>query len=334
MAFELPDLCPLLLEPRLLPKLWGGRRLESYGKALPAGLAIGESWELYDDAKGSARVAAGPAAGLSLRQLCEGWGEDLLGLGHGAWARRFPLLIKLIDANQDLSVQVHPDDALALELEGPQALGKSEAWVVLEARPGSRLLSGFLQGVDAAALQRGLQQGNLESLLRREAVALGDAFDIPAGRVHAIGAGCLLAEVQQNSDATYRLWDYGRLEGGKPRALHVERALRALCLDAPFAQSGGRLQPQTSAHPWGREEALLQSPYFSLRRLRLAGEAPLAPAGAPRILMVLQGQLQLAWGAGQGMMVPGGSTVLVPAALAASLRPATGSATVLQIEPR
>jgi len=334
MPNEHPELCPVLLVPRLLTKLWGGRRLEAFGKTLPLEGAIGESWELYDDDQGSAQVAGGPAVGLSLRQLSEAWGEELLGAGHSAWIKRFPLLIKLIDASQDLSVQVHPDDALAVELEGPGQLGKSEAWVVLEARPGARLLSGFLQGVDQEAIKRGLQQGNLETMLRREAVAPGDGFDIPAGRVHAIGAGCLIAEVQQNSDTTYRLWDYGRLENGKPRGLHVDQALKALRFDSPFAQLGGRLQPQTTAHTWGREELLLESPYFYMRRLRLGGEAPLTSASAPRILMVLQGQLQLAWGAGQGMMVPGGSTVLVPAALAIAICPAQGSATVLQIEPR
>jgi mannose-6-phosphate isomerase len=187
------ELTPLLFEPYFSPKVWGGRLLEKLGKRLPEG-AIGESWELYDDAQGSARVAQGPAAGLTLRRLCDAWGEALLGPGHAAWARRFPLLIKLIDASQDLSVQVHPDDALALELEGPGDLGKSEAWVVLEARPGARLLSGFLHGVDEAGVKQGLQAGDLEGLLRRESVSPGDAFDIPAGRVHAIGAGCLLAE--------------------------------------------------------------------------------------------------------------------------------------------
>jgi mannose-6-phosphate isomerase class I len=114
----------------------------------------------------------------------------------------------------------------------------------------------------------------------------------------------------------------------------VDKALRALRFDVPFAHSAGRLQPQTEARPWGREELLLESPYFSLRRLRLGGEAPLPPAGAPRILMAVQGQLQLAWGAGQGMMVPSGATTLVPAALAATLRPGQGSATALLIEPR
>ena len=189
------DLCPLVFEPRLVNKLWGGRQLESLGKALPAGASVGESWEVFDDAEGSAVVIDGPARWRTLRELSREWGEGLCGQGREAWAARFPLLIKLLDASADLSVQVHPDDRLARVLEGPGAIGKSEVFVVLRAQPGACMYSGWKPGVGEAEVRAALDAGNLEQLLNRVEVAAGDVLDIPAGRPHAIGAGCLVAEV-------------------------------------------------------------------------------------------------------------------------------------------
>jgi mannose-6-phosphate isomerase len=328
------DLCPVVFHPRLLGKLWGGRRLEGLGKALPPGAAVGESWELYDDEQGSAPVAQGPAAGRSLRELSALWGERLCGPGHAAWQARFPLLIKLLDASADLSVQVHPDDALAARLAGPGFKGKSEVFVVLHAEPGARMLSGFKPGVDAAAVRAALAAGALEPLLNSVPVAAGDVLDIPAGRPHGIGGGCLVAEVQQNSELTYRLWDYQRLENGQPRELHVEQALQALRFDAPFAADSGLRRPQGQDRGWAVEEPLVDGPYFMLKRLAVRQPFAVPAAGLPRILMVLRGQLDLAWGAGAGMMVRAGSTALLPAALAAQAAPGPGGAQALWVEPR
>jgi mannose-6-phosphate isomerase len=327
------DLCPLIFEPRLVDKLWGGRRLEGLGKALPPDADVGESWELYDDPAGSAMVAAGPAAGQSLRQLSREWGGALCGQGREAWAARFPLLIKLLDATDDLSVQVHPDDRLARLLEGPGACGKSEAFVVLRADPGACMYVGWKPGVDQDAVLAALAAGGLERLLNRLDVAPGDVLDIPAGRVHAIGAGCVVAEVQQNCELTYRLADFGRLERGKPRELHIEQALRALRFDQPFASDNGLRKPRGLNRGFALDEALLEGPYFNLRRLTLRGAAPFAPAGAPRVLVALGG-LRLAWSAGEGMMVPPGSTALLPAGLDARVLPAEAGAQALWIEPR
>jgi mannose-6-phosphate isomerase len=328
------DLCPLVFEPRLLNKLWGGRRLASLGKALPAAAAVGESWEVYDDEQGSAPVSQGPAAGLTLRQLSAQWGERLVGPGRAGWVQRFPLLIKLLDASADLSVQVHPDDALAAQLAGPAFQGKSEVFVVLAADPGARMLSGFKPGVDAAAVRVALAAGALEPLLNAVPVAAGDVLDIPAGRPHGIGAGCLVAEVQQNSELTYRLWDYQRLENGQPRELHVEQALRSLRFDEPFASDSGLRRPAGQDRGWAVDEPLVDGPHFSLRRLGIRSAFALPAADRPRLLMVLQGQLDLAWGAGAGMMVPAGATALLPAALAAQAAPGAAGAQALWIEPR
>jgi len=327
------DLCPLIFEPRLVDKLWGGRRLEGLGKALPPDADVGESWELYDDPAGSAMVAAGPAAGQSLRQLSREWGGALCGQGREAWAARFPLLIKLLDATDDLSVQVHPDDSLARVLEGPGAGGKSEAFVVLRADPGACMYVGWKPGVDQEAVRAALGAGGLDRLLNRLDVAPGDVLDIPAGRAHAIGAGCVVAEVQQNCELTYRLWDFGRLEHGKPRELHVEQALRALRFDQPFASDNGLRRPRGLNRGFALDESLLEGPYFTVRRLTLRGAAPFAPAGVPRVLMALGG-LRLAWSAGEGMMVPAGATALLPAGLDARVMPAEAGAQALWIEPR
>lgn len=328
------DLCPLVFRPRLLPKLWGGRRLLALGKDLPAGASIGESWEVYDDAQGSAPVALGPAVGRNLRELSCLWGEGLTGPGRADWQGRFPLLIKLLDASADLSVQVHPGDSLALELAGEGSRGKSEIFVVLEAEPGARMLSGWRSGVDAAAVRAALAAGALEPLLNSVAVAAGDVLDIPAGRPHGIGQGCLVAEVQQNSELTYRLWDYQRLEGGRLRELHVEQALRAARFDEPFACDSGLRRPARQDLGWARLEPLVEGPYFMLQRLDLAAPFSLATADRPRLLMVLKGQLDLAWGAGAGMMVPTGATVMVPAALSVQAAPRADPTQILWIEPR
>jgi mannose-6-phosphate isomerase len=327
------ELCPLVFQPRLVNKLWGGRRLESLGKSLPPGEAVGESWEIFDDADGSAVVSSGPAQGRSLRELSLLWGEALCGQGRESWARRFPLLIKLLDASADLSVQVHPDDSLARVLEGPGAIGKSEVFVVLQAEPGACMYSGWKAGVDQEAVRAAVSAGNLEELLNRLEISAGDVMDIPAGRPHAIGAGCLVAEVQQNCELTYRLWDWGRLEAGKPRDLHLEQALRALRFDQPFASDNGLRTPRGLNRGFALDEALMEGPYFSLRRLTLRGAAPFAPAGVPRILMALGG-LRLAWSAGEGMIVPPGSTALLPAGLDARVMPAEAGAQTLWIEPR
>jgi mannose-6-phosphate isomerase len=289
--------------------------LAAWGKRLPARVAIGESWELFDDAAGSAKVSAGPAKGRTLRALRRLWGAALLGPGARKDAA-FPLLLKLLDARQDLSVQVHPDDRLARARHGRGlGTGKDEMWVVLEAARGAAVYAGFRPGTDRRAYTEALASGQLIKALRRWPVKAGDVLRLPAGRIHAVGSGCLLAEVQQNSDHTYRIWDWGR-----DRPVHLDAAAQALRFGRRDAMPV-RLRPEPLARPWGRLERLTRFPSFRVERWSLRAPRRLAAGARPWALLVSAGTLRLVWGREQGMMVAAGSTVLLPAALATRLEP-------------
>jgi mannose-6-phosphate isomerase len=325
------ELTPLLFEPFLSPKIWGGRRLAATGPV------IGESWQLYDRLDKSALVAEGPWKGRTLGQMTAEFGPRLLGPGlfHGD-AERFPLLVKFIDAADDLSVQVHPDDDQAAVMVGPEERGKSEMWVVLAAEPGSRMAVGLKPGVDAAAFRQALKNGAaVEGLLQSVEVSAGDVIDIPAGRVHAIGKGCYVAEIQQNSDTTFRVWDYGRLENGKPRELHVDQALRVINFDPAFAALPAKVTPSRQDLGWAVEEKLIQGPFFDVRRLTLKGPGRLnLPAPAPQVLLPLSSAVRLDGWDATGMIVPAGRCALIPASLQPTLSPVDGPATLLWSQPR
>lgn len=210
------------LKPACKSYIWGGRRLKrEYGKEFE-GESISETWELSCHPDGPCIAVDGPWAGKSLADILDEHPEYA---GKAAAALgRFPVLVKLIDAARDLSVQVHPDDEYALRHEGQ--LGKTEMWYIIDAEPGAALYCGFRREVSPAELYRAIQENTLCELLRRVPVKAGDVIFIPAGTVHAIGAGILLAEIQQSSSVTYRLYDYGRLGAdGKPRELHIDKAL-------------------------------------------------------------------------------------------------------------
>jgi mannose-6-phosphate isomerase len=222
--FVLP---PLPLRPIYRRYLWGGRRFATaLGRDLPPGDDFAESWELVDRGDDQSVVAAGPLAGTPLHRLVREHGSELL--GRHAPQQSFPLLFKFLDARHDLSVQVHPDDARAARLPVPDR-GKTEAWYVVDADPGSRIYAGLAPGVDATALAAALRSGRCEEVLHSFQPRPGDCLFIPAGTVHAIGAGLLVAEIQQSSDVTYRLHDWNRTDAqGRPRALHVESGLEAV----------------------------------------------------------------------------------------------------------
>jgi mannose-6-phosphate isomerase class I len=333
---SLMDLSPLIFKPLYLPKVWGGRQLSQWGKQLPAGAAIGESWELYDRPDKSAVVAEGPWAGRSLAELCAEFGPRLL--GPNLWKmqpERFPLLVKLIDASQDLSVQVHPDNDQAALMVGPHEPGKSEMWVVLHAEPGAKMSVGLKPGVDAKVFRNALSNGGVESLLRKFSVEKGDVIDIPAGCVHALGKGCLVAEVQQNSDTTFRVWDYERLENGQPRPLHVDQALRVIDFSTAMAVRPTKVQTRLVGLGWAQEERLVNNASFDVRRLSINSAGRLSlPSPAPQVLLPLDADLRLdGWGPTE-MIVPRGACVLVPASLSPQLGPlGQESVTVLWAQP-
>lgn len=222
-------LYPLKFKPRFKERIWGGNALKTLlGKDIPEGKPIGESWEISAVQGDVSVVAEGPLKGNSLQELIEIYMGDLVGDGvYEKYGIEFPLLIKFIDARDDLSIQVHPDDDLAFVRH--DSYGKTEMWYILEAEPGAALYMGFNREVSPQEYMDAAQSGDITGLLNRVEVEAGQAFFIPAGTIHAIGKGIVLAEIQQTSDITYRVYDYGRTdEHGNQRELHTELAAGAI----------------------------------------------------------------------------------------------------------
>lgn len=304
-----PALYPLTFDPVLKDYPWGGRALETrFGRRLPPGI-VAESWEIAAHPNGSSTVNAGALRGRTLPQVQALWGEALLGSRNRAAldSGRFPLLVKLLDANRWLSVQVHPDDAYALAHEGEP--GKTEMWVVLHAQPGAELIYGFAPGVTPDGFRQAIAAGEVERWLHRMPVAQGDVIFVPAGAIHALGPGLLVAEIQQNSDTTYRIFDWGR-----PRPLHIDKAMDVLdfALVAP-----GALRPEPLAgHPVPAELIGL-CPYFRTERLRFAPGDSVSGAcegESFEIWGVLEGRLTLEW-SGEPQALAAVSWALLPARL-------------------
>jgi mannose-6-phosphate isomerase len=252
---------PLILAPVYRRYLWGGRRFATtLGRDLPPGDDYAESWELVDRGADQSLVAAGPLAGTTLGALIRDHGRELL--GRAAPRPAFPLLFKFLDARLDLSVQVHPDDARAARLDPPDR-GKTEAWYVVDVAPGARIWAGTKAGTDAAAFAAALRAGRIADVLHAFEPRPGDCVFIPAGTVHAIGGGLLVAEIQQSSDVTYRLHDWDRVgPDGKPRQLHVEAGLEAVTRFGPVAPA----RPEPTADPAVRR--LVACDHFLLDEVR------------------------------------------------------------------
>jgi mannose-6-phosphate isomerase len=258
---------PLTFEPNLVPTVWGGDKLARlYGKP-PWDKPVGESWEVSTVPGRESVVANGPLSGQRLDHLCERLGPELLGEAvvarHGT---EFPLLLKLIDASQDLSVQVHPDALQARHLGG-DARSKSEAWLILHTAPGARLVHGVAPGTTREGLAELIDEGRVEEGLRFVEVAPGDIVPVPPGTLHAIGAGVVLLELQESSDTTYRFYDYGRLGlDGRPRQLHVDEALAVVSMRPRPATA----TPQPLPGP-GRRELLYRDDAVEMQRWQLTG---------------------------------------------------------------
>lgn len=265
-ALPVPPLGPLRFQPVFKDYVWGGRNLARLaGRSLPEG-PVAESWEISDHPNGETPILDGAGSSLTLKALLARHGTALLGERNAAaLARgRFPLLIKLLDADDWLSVQVHPDDEFALAHEGSQ--GKTEMWVVLHADPGSEIILGLDRPTDPGELATALEAGTLEEFLHRVPARAGDAFLVPAGTVHAIGPGLVLAEIQQTSDVTYRMFDWNRVDaGGDGRELHVGRSLEVIDLSAIRP---GPIRPIELATG---HELLAECSYFRTERLVLEG---------------------------------------------------------------
>ncbi len=301
------QLYPLRFRPILRRYLWGGRRLESLGKTLGPGTGYAESWEVVDRGDDQSVVSVGPLAGTTLGELVRNYGTLLL--GRHAPCERFPLLFKFLDAQQRLSLQVHPDDRRAALLSPPD-LGKAESWVILDVEPRSYVYAGLRRGIDSETLKHELARHTIELSCERIEPRVGDCIYLPPGVVHAIGPGILAAEIQQSSDTTYRLFDYDRIgPDGKPRQLHVEEALDAIDFDfGPVSVQ----QPQ----PTGIEgvERLVECDKFVLDRWTIGGPHRAGGDGRCHILAVVHGALEIPGDPAHAPSVRGG-VVLLPAEL-------------------
>lgn len=311
--------------PLLKQTLWGGQRIAAYKKLTGAPDGVGESWELSGIAGSETVVADGPFQGRTLTELLGEMQADLLGAeNYRTCGGTFPLLIKFIDAHQDLSVQVHPDDELAARRHGCR--GKSEMWYVVDCTPDAHLLSGFSREVSADEYVARVEAGTLPEVLQRYPVERGDVFYLPAGRVHSIGAGCLVCEVQQSSDITYRIYDYGRTDAqGRPRQLHVEEAREAI----NFRVTEGREHPDVADN---EPAPLVQSPYFttSLYRLTEPMECDYSELDSFVVLVCVGGACTVECGA-ERVRLETGTTLLAAARCSGlTLRP-EGRAELLEV---
>ncbi len=286
---------PLVFEPIFMERVWGGRRLESlFGKRLPAGVRIGESWEIVDRAEAQSVVHAGPLRGETLHDLWTKRRGEIF--GDLPDAPRFPLLIKLLDAQEKLSVQVHPPADAAAELGGEP---KTEFWYIAEAAPAAELYVGLAGASSETHFADAIQRGDVHEHVHRIGVKTGDAMFLPSGRVHAIGAGNVIVEIQQNSDTTYRVFDWNRNE----RELHVEQSLR--CIDF------NDVRPSL-AEPEG--ESLVRHELFHVEKWKIDRPRDAAARGRFAIICCVSGSVECG-----GVQLTPGNFALLPAALNSAL---------------
>lgn len=303
-------LYPLKFKPILKETVWGGNRLANKSNTHNPDATIGESWEISGIQDNQSVVAEGPLADNTLEELIEVYMGDLVGDHvYDKFGIEFPLLIKYIDARQNLSIQVHPDDATAKERH--HAYGKTEMWYLIDAAPDASLILGFKHDTTSSEYLTHLHAGTLPQLLRTEHVERGDCFFIPAGTVHAINAGCFIAEIQQTSDVTYRLFDYNRLDrNGSPRELHTDLATDIINYHAEECRI-----PYHNHLNHSKE--LVDCKYFTTNYLKFNQEVEkdYIESDSFIIYLCLSGQFTLVYDIDQSVKIRAGETVLIPACL-------------------
>jgi mannose-6-phosphate isomerase len=300
---------PLKFEPILKTKIWGGNRIIPF-KHLSENLPnVGESWELSGLEGDESIVANGPEKGCTIREMIRHYKAEMMGEDNYAnFGEEFPLLIKFIDAKEDLSVQVHPDDVLAKQRHN--SFGKTEMWYVIDADKGAKITSGFSQEITKKEYKERVQNNTFSDVLMAHEAHSGDVFFLPAGRVHAIGAGVFLAEIQQSSDITYRIYDYNRKDAnGKTRDLHVELAKDAINYEV--------LDDYRTKYDAVKDEPveLVACPYFTTSLYDLAEEitCDYSELDSFVIFMCCEGNCTLVDNEGHSVMVQSGETVFIPA---------------------
>lgn len=303
------NLYPVTFKPILKKIIWGGSAISPFKGIVPVQEGIGESWELSDVEGNVSMVANGPMEGRSLDDLIHMYGDALVGKKVlEQFGITFPLLIKFIDARDNLSIQVHPDDKLAKKRHN--SFGKTEMWYVIKAAPDATLYSGFSQQIDADEYVKRVQNNTIMEVLQCYDVKAGDVFFLPAGRVHAIGAGCFIAEIQQTSNITYRIYDYNRKDAaGNTRELHTELAKDAI--DYTFLPDYRTPYKEEKDRP----VELVSCNYFTTNLLELDKEVSrdFASLDSFVVYICMEGALQLKDNKGNTIEITQGQTVLVPA---------------------
>jgi len=300
-------LYPLKFTPIFKEKIWGGDKLKTIlNKDIPSNLT-GESWEISGIEGDESQVANGPLIGLSLSALIAEYKEKLVGHKiYKQFGNEFPLLIKFIDANDNLSVQVHPDDTIAAERH--QSFGKTEMWYVCEADVNAQLVAGFKEKSSKDEMLENLEQGTVEDLLNFEPVKSDEAFFIPSGSVHAIGKGILLAEIQQTSDLTYRIYDYNRTDSdGHLRDLHIAEAIDVMNYSGT---DNCRILQEDK-----RDSQLVDCEYFTTNSLKVLGqtERDYIEVDSFVVYLCTEGRVSLEYNTGECMTIEKGESVLLPA---------------------
>lgn len=320
-------LYPLTFNPIFKERVWGGRNLERlFRKPLPASAPIGESWEISDRPGDVSVIANGPMAGRDLRWLMENHGAEMMGKAQ-APGGRFPLLIKILDAEDKLSLQVHPPLAAAAGLGGEP---KTEMWFIASARPDAGLYVGLRRGVTRAEFEQRLRDGSVAECFHHIAVRPGDSMFLPSGRVHAIGGGNVIFEIQQNSDTTYRVFDWNRTGlDGKPRETHVPQSLASIDFnDFEPAPAPMTFEPRSGC----QARVVADDPLFRVEHLTMQPSQSITlDGGRPVILGAAEGRMTVT-GAGQSVTLCPGGFCLVPASVRAEIRAETAVA-FLRAEP-
>lgn len=303
---------PLIFEPLYKDYIWGGRNLEKLGKELPDGI-VAESWEISCHQDGMSIIANGEFKGQTLEKLVSDYGEKFLGtLSTFLFDKKFPILLKLIDANEWLSVQVHPDDEYAKRYEND--FGKTEMWYVLEAEPDATIIYGLTEKMSRDEFKKIIDDGKISNVLKSIPVQKGDVIYIPAGTVHAAGKGILIAEVQQNSNATYRLYDYDRKNpDGSSRPLHIDKALDTINFDAVC--NTGKYNGLAYTKDGLDIRVIIADPHFCAEIIEVKESAQLnSDKRTFTAYTFLEGEALLSWNDGN-MKVKQGTSVLIPANL-------------------
>jgi mannose-6-phosphate isomerase len=321
-------LYPLTFHPIFKERIWGGREIEKlYGKKLPPGKVIGESWEICDRPGDESVIANGQFAGKNLRWLMENHAHELLGDAKPASGNRFPLLIKILDAREKLSLQVHPPASKAAELKGEP---KTEMWFIADAAPGAELFVGLKRGVTRAEFEKKIADGSVADCFHRVPVRAGDTMFLPSGRVHAIGDGLVIFEIQQNSDTTYRVFDWNRVGlDCKPRELHVAQSLASI----DFADFEPKLvETKFSGDDKIKSRSLVRDPLFNVEHLEIksGASAKLKPRKL-QIIAAVRGELEV-----RNDLVPvklsAGQFCLIPATLNQTKVFAKSNSALLRVE--